>query len=260
MKPRRSNRTVRNHRVNPLEWPLLWFLAQEKKIPAKERKEKTERKERKEKEIVYERVRNFEREKTRLASLVWPPTWTFVSRPEVHCYENQWSVRIRMKTRNVRKRSRSFLRRASSHFDGKWACTPEWQVAAPASRSEIRDAAPRGVEKEGEETPWEFALQDVRSILGGNIRPLVTHSVLSKNYESAPRYYPVEKEDSRWEYLSVGVSSMLNKLLNLSLSLPFVRQRWKVDNLFALDKLRNSWIIYRTFSETASIFWPRVIS
>ena len=77
---------------------------------------KKEKKERKKERIVHERVRNFEREKTRLCVSRLAASWTFVSRPEVHCYENQWSVGIRMKTRNVRKRSRAVLFAALFRF------------------------------------------------------------------------------------------------------------------------------------------------
>lgn len=135
------------------------------------------------------------------------PMPTFVSRPDVHCYENQSSVKISKK--NVTNEDGRLLYEFLSMKSGR---APEWQVAAPATRSEIRDATPRGVEKEGEETPWEY-LTRRRSILGGNIRPLVTYSPIQELWKCSS-LLPVEKEDSWWESFA---SSMLNKLLSLLL-------------------------------------------
>ncbi|KAG7213074.1 hypothetical protein KM043_002403 [Ampulex compressa] len=65
------------------------------------------------------------------------PRATSVSRQDVLCHENQTSVWL---TKNVTNFS-SFTLRSFRPYSGR---APGRRVAAPASGSEIRDAAPRG--------------------------------------------------------------------------------------------------------------------
>lgn len=127
-------------------------------------------------------------------------TLTFVSRPEVHCYENQSSVRI-SKNRNERTRL----------FSMKSGRAPVWQVAAPANRSEIRDATPRGVEKKAKKL-LESTLQDVDPSWAGT-SGLWLRIHLSKNHETAPRYY-------RWKRRTVG-GNLSHRVCWINFSVPF---------------------------------------
>lgn len=161
-------------------------------------KEKEEKKKR-----FCKRVRNLKskrRRATRLSSRL--ETLTFVSRAEVHCYENQLSVKRRMERWNV---TNITLWTYVFFLPMKSGRSPKWQVAAPASGSEIRDATTSGLKRKAKKLLESSTLQDGGSILGGNIRPLVTHSPRPRTMKVLLVILPVEKEDSWWESLSLNL-------------------------------------------------------
>lgn len=186
---------------------LLRDLDKRKEGRGKEEKEKKKR--------FCKRVRNLKskrRRATRLSSRL--ETLTFVSRAEVHCYENQLSVKRRMERWNATNAYVMDVRFLSPMESRR---SPKWQVAAPASGSEIRDATTsRGWKGRRRNSLRVVPYKTVDPSWAGTSGLWLRIHLVQELWKCSSLFY-------RWKRRTVGGNLsrrvLLNKLFSLPLSL-----------------------------------------